>query len=161
MHIERLEKIFMVLGGILLAVGIAAIGASVLAADVHLPAPSGRIDPRTVRTTPPFDQPGVRQIGPNEYEAVIVAYIWAFQVSPDISSNEIHVPVGANVTFKVTSTDVIHGFMIERTDVNAMIIPGQVTEVSYTFDKPGEYLIICHEYCGTGHHTMFAKVIVA
>jgi cytochrome c oxidase subunit 2 len=29
-----------------------------------------------------------------------------------------------------------------------------------TFDKPGEYLFICHEYCGLAHQTMAGKVIV-
>jgi cytochrome c oxidase subunit 2 len=28
------------------------------------------------------------------------------------------------------------------------------------FDAPGEYVIICHEYCGVAHHTMAARVIV-
>jgi cytochrome c oxidase subunit 2 len=41
-----------------------------------------------------------------------------------------------------------------------MVIPGQVSRVTATFDKPGEYLIVCHEYCGAGHHVMFGKVIV-
>jgi cytochrome c oxidase subunit 2 len=35
-----------------------------------------------------------------------------------------------------------------------------VTRVVYTFDEPGEHLIICHEYCGIGHHNMWGKVIV-
>jgi cytochrome c oxidase subunit 2 len=157
MKIERLEKIFLALGGAVLLAGIAAIAASVFAADVHLPAPAGRVDPRTVRTTAPFDKPGLYETSPGHYDAVLLAQIWLFQGA---ANNEIQVPVGSTITFKVTSADVIHGFLIEKTDVNAMVIPGQITKVTHTFDKPGEYLIICHEYCGTGHHTMYAKVIV-
>ena len=31
---------------------------------------------------------------------------------------------------------------------------------SYRFDEPGEYLLICHEYCGLGHHMMYGRIIV-
>jgi cytochrome c oxidase subunit 2 len=41
-----------------------------------------------------------------------------------------------------------------------MIVPGQITKVTATFRKPGEYLIVCHEFCGGGHQAMFGKVIV-
>ncbi len=64
------------------------------------------------------------------------------------------------MTFISTSADVIHGLHIERTRVNVMLIPGQISKVEYTFDEPGEYLMICHEYCGSGHHLMYGKVIV-
>jgi len=55
---------------------------------------------------------------------------------------------------------VIHGFDIVGTRINMMAIPGQISRNSYTFREPGEHLLICHEYCGAAHHTMFAKVIV-
>jgi cytochrome c oxidase subunit 2 len=29
-----------------------------------------------------------------------------------------------------------------------------------TFRRPGEYLIVCNEYCGLAHHLMQAKVVV-
>jgi len=74
--------------------------------------------------------------------------------------SEITVPAGAEVTFLIASKDVIHGFMIPRTTANAMVIPGQVTEVTYSFDDPGEHQIICHEFCGIGHHQMYGKVVV-
>ena len=154
MKIEYYEKIFLVLGLVVLVAGLGAIGASVWAAGIHVPSPAGRIDPRDVRTTPPFDQPGVREVAPGEFEAVIIAQTWAFQ------PNEIRVPAGAKVTFRVTSVDVIHGFLIENTTVNAMVIPGQITRVTYTFEEPGEYLLICHEYCGIGHQGMFGRVVV-
>ena len=54
----------------------------------------------------------------------------------------------------------IHGFFIPGTRVNMMLIPGQVSEFDYRFTKPGEYLLICHEYCGRLHHTMSGKVVV-
>ena len=73
---------------------------------------------------------------------------------------EIHVPAGAPVTFRLTSIDVSHGFEIAKTNVNTMVLPGYVSQLTYTFDTPGEYLIVCNEYCGVGHHTMGGKIIV-
>jgi plastocyanin len=39
-------------------------------------------------------------------------------------------------------------------------VPGRVNSMWNIFDKPGEYLIECREYCGQGHHTMRAKLFV-
>jgi cytochrome c oxidase subunit 2 len=40
-----------------------------------------------------------------------------------------------------------------------MLVPGQVSTATHTFREAGEYVVICHEYCGIGHQTMFGKVI--
>jgi cytochrome c oxidase subunit II len=40
------------------------------------------------------------------------------------------------------------------------VLPGYVSQLTYTFERPGEYLIACNEYCGLGHHAMGGKVIV-
>ena len=41
-----------------------------------------------------------------------------------------------------------------------MLLPGQIAHATARFDTPGEYPIICHEYCGIAHHTMGGKIIV-
>jgi len=121
---------------------------------IHVPSYTGVIDPRLAAQTPPFDQPGLRQVGPDQYQAVLLAQIWYFQ------PREIRVPVGAQVEFVATSQDVIHGLRIQGTNVNLMLIPGQVARASARFARPGEYLFVCHEYCGVAHHTMAGKIIV-
>jgi cytochrome c oxidase subunit 2 len=108
-------------------------------------------------TTPgvsPWAEPGLREIAPGKYEAYVLAQIWLF------TPNEIRVPAGSEVTFYVTSKDVQHGFKISNTNINMMVLPGQVSKLTAHFDKPGTYNIICHEYCGVGHHTMFGQIIV-
>jgi cytochrome c oxidase subunit 2 len=60
MRIEAYERIFMILAGLMLVLGIVGIGA--LVAGLHVPSPAGRIDPRALSTTPPFDQPGLRDL---------------------------------------------------------------------------------------------------
>jgi cytochrome c oxidase subunit 2 len=54
----------------------------------------------------------------------------------------------------VTSTDVVHGFEVVGTNINTMAVPGQVATITVEFDDPGQYGLVCNEYCGSGHHTM-------
>jgi cytochrome c oxidase subunit 2 len=70
------------------------------------------------------------------------------------------VPTQARVVFRVTSPDVVHGFLIAGTNVNSMVVPGFVAEVRTRFEQPGEHLMPCHEYCSTGHEGMWARVRV-
>jgi cytochrome c oxidase subunit II len=153
-HIHRYEQIVLGLTVALLVFAMAALAGTVFGQHIHLPAPAGRVDPRVLRETPPFNAPGLRQVGPGQYEAVMIAQTWAFV------PNEVRVPVGSRVTFRVASADVTHGLLIEKTNVNLTLIPGHVAEASATFRQPGTYLIICHEYCGISHQNMFARVVV-
>jgi cytochrome c oxidase subunit 2 len=41
-----------------------------------------------------------------------------------------------------------------------MLIPGYVSTFTTRFPKTGEQLMPCHEYCGTGHEGMWARVQV-
>jgi cytochrome c oxidase subunit 2 len=70
------------------------------------------------------------------------------------------VPADMPVTFRGTATDAIHGFLIDRTNANTMLVPGFVATFTTTFPNPGEQLMPCHEYCGTGHEAMWAHVQV-
>ena len=154
MTVHSFERAFLALSGTLLLACLGALLYASTARQIHLPGHAGTVDPAQVMVTPPFDQPGVREVGPNRYEVVVIARTWNFL------PNEIRVPVGAEITFIVTSADVIHGFEVARTRLNAMVIPGQITRLTYRFRARGEYLLICHEYCGVGHHTMGGKVVV-
>lgn len=154
MKVHTFEKAFLWLGGVMLIAFMGALLYASVAMGIHLPGRAGLLDPELVASTPPFDNPGVHQTGPGTYDAVIIGRTWSFTPS------EIHVPAGAEITFLVTTPDVIHGFAIEGTRVNMMLIPGQVSRNTYTFEEPGEHLIICHEYCGIAHHTMWGRVIV-
>lgn len=70
------------------------------------------------------------------------------------------VPEGMPVTIRGTATDAIHGFVVGRTNANTMLVPGFVATFTTTFPKAGEQLMPCHEYCGTGHEAMWARVQV-
>ncbi|MGP8097581.1 MAG: cytochrome C oxidase subunit II [Steroidobacteraceae bacterium] len=68
------------------------------------------------------------------------------------------VPTETLVTFRAASAEVIHGFLIQNTNVNLMLVPGYVSTISARFAAPAESLMPCHEYCGTGHEGMWAHV---
>ena len=70
------------------------------------------------------------------------------------------VPAKTPVVFRVTSPDVVHGFLISNTNVNSMVVPGFVAEVRTRFDNAGDHLMPCHEYCSVGHEGMWAHVKV-
>jgi cytochrome c oxidase subunit 2 len=70
------------------------------------------------------------------------------------------VPTDTLITFRASSPDVIHGFLIEGTNINTMLVPGYVSTISARFDEPGDHLMPCQEFCGVGHEGMWAKVRV-
>lgn len=70
------------------------------------------------------------------------------------------VPANTPITFRATSADVIHGFLISGTNINAMLEPGYVSTFKTEFDQPGDHVMPCHEYCGVGHEAMWAHVKV-
>jgi cytochrome c oxidase subunit 2 len=148
MHIDRYESTFLRLSGVMLVVFAGAILISVFGLGVQLPTQVDQVAPADVSTEPGFDNPGVREVYPGHYEAYIVAQTWQFTPA------RIDIPAGSEVTFFITSKDVIHGFKVFDTNINIMIIPGQVSEVTHTFNEPGEFQFYCHEYCGSAHHTM-------
>lgn len=154
MKIHTWEKAFLAAGATVLVACAGALVYATFGMDIHLPGAHARIDPQAVMTTPPFDQPGVRPLADGRVEAVVIGSAWRFEPA------EIRVPAGVEIVFIATTTDVVHGFNIEGTRLNMMLVPGQVSRNTYTFSEPGEYLLICHEYCGLGHHMMAGRVIV-
>jgi cytochrome c oxidase subunit II len=72
----------------------------------------------------------------------------------------VSVPANTPVKFRLTSADVVHGFLLPDTNVNTMVVPGFVAEVRTSFAQPGEYEMPCHEFCGLGHHAMWTRVSV-
>jgi cytochrome c oxidase subunit 2 len=153
MHIDQLERYWLIAVASVLGAFTAALFASVFVFGVTLPSPVGRIDPTTVDEGQ-FSEPGLRHMGGNQYTAHITAEMWRF------APPEIRVPVGAEVTFVMTSKDITHGIIIEEHDVNLMLLPGQIARATTTFNRPGTYRYICHEYCGPGHQNMLGQIVV-
>ena len=151
---QMIEASWIVPSTLIPAIMLVLILYATFAVGAHVPGHEATIDPKLVAQTAPFNNPGVFDRGGGRYEVVMIGQIWSFR------PNEITVPRGSYVTFTTTSADVIHGLRIEKTNVNIMLIPGQIGKATAHFTTPGEYLLVCHEYCGLAHQTMFGKVVV-
>jgi cytochrome c oxidase subunit 2 len=143
----------MVASGILLFFFLVALGVSALY-GFHLPDDEWHTEQNPNAADSPFAKPGVVERSPGRFDAYLWAQIWNF------APNEIKVPAGSTVTFHIASRDVQHSLLIERTNVNVMVLPGRVTKITARFEQPGEYRFFCAEYCGIAHHIMFGKVVV-
>jgi cytochrome c oxidase subunit II len=110
--------------------------------------------PTCITSVKPFVAGELIQVAPGRYEAHVVSKMWSFKPSP------LKVPKGSVVDFYLTSQDVVHGFYIDGTDVNLTAIPNAVNYAQVQFKKAGRFQVICHEYCGLGHHDMVGEVQV-
>ena len=70
------------------------------------------------------------------------------------SANEIHVPTGQPVTFRLTSADVIHSFWIPALGGKMDLLPEDVNTLVLQADRPGRYDGDCAEFCGLQHARM-------
>ncbi len=67
---------------------------------------------------------------------------------------------GATYTLHITSLDINHGFSLYPANVNFQIVPGYDYGLRITPNNPGEYKVICNEFCGIQHHMMIGKIVV-
>jgi len=69
-------------------------------------------------------------------------------------------PADTPITLRAVSADVVHGFLVQGTNINSMVLPGYVATLTTSFAEPGDYRMPCHEFCGVGHQAMWARVHV-
>jgi cytochrome c oxidase subunit 2 len=88
-------------------------------------------------------------------------YAWIFTY-PDanITSGELHVPVGKEVQLNMTAQDVIHAVWIPQLRLKQDVIPGSQTELRFTTSKVGSYPLRCAELCGGYHGSMVTQMVV-
>ncbi|MGY8665517.1 cytochrome C oxidase subunit II [Bradyrhizobium sp. UFLA05-109] len=70
------------------------------------------------------------------------------------------VPAETPITLRATSADVVHGILVQGTNINTMLVPGYVSEQLMRFERTGDYLMPCQEFCSFGHEGMWGKVRV-
>jgi cytochrome c oxidase subunit II len=88
-------------------------------------------------------------------------FAWIFNYpDSEITSGELHVPIGADVQLNLTATDVIHSLWVPQFRLKQDAIPGQPTQLRFVATKPGTYPIVCAELCGGYHGSMRSQVIV-
>lgn len=128
------------------------------AAGIHQAAmPQPRVelaDPTTLQITGEFTEGNLGSALEPDGSVTVRAVGQQYSFTPQC----LLVPADMPVTLRATSADVVHGFLIDGTNLNAMLIPGYVSTMRLRFEEPGERLMPCHEFCGVGHQGMWGRV---
>jgi heme/copper-type cytochrome/quinol oxidase subunit 2 len=87
-------------------------------------------------------------------------YVLASQYT--FTPNTIRLTAGEHYELRMLSADVVHAFSIQMggTSYNAVVMPKTVTALKLEPKTTGTYLIVCSEYCGIGHDSMYFSVSV-
>ena len=77
-----------------------------------------------------------------------------------VTANELYIPVGRKVNFKLQTIDVLHSFWIPQMGGKRDLITNHVNYLWFTPDSVGEgaWNGFCAEFCGASHANMHFKV---
>ena len=151
---ERLERRWAIVASVISA---ALIAAAAFAGIHQATMPQSRVemvDPTTLHLNGEFIETNLGSALQPDGSVMVRVVGQQYSFTPQC----ILVPTQTPITFRATSADVIHGFLIEGTNVNTMLVPGFVSTATTRFDQPGEWHMPCHEYCSIGHEGMWAIV---
>lgn len=99
----------------------------------------------------PFDS--TRQGEPRQVAIVVKRF--AFE--PD----RIEAAEGEHLRLVVTSADGVHGVEIKKFRVNTKVPRGgEPITIDFVASAPGDYPMLCSEYCGKGHEEMKGTLVV-
>ncbi len=106
---------------------------------------------------------GLRTVpaGSVQIEVLAQMFSWIFIYDNDKESeNLLVVPENTPIKLNIESIDVIHSFYLPAFRVKADAVKNYPTYVWFRTGEPGEYDILCTEYCGLDHSQMVAKLKV-
>jgi len=155
-HIDPLEKrwayVILAIAGLFVAI----IMIDALVHNINPPSHVETIDSARLHLSKEFaeDNLGVQVDDNGNVTVRIVAGRYGFY------PKQVTVPSGTPLKFRWVSMDVLHGIHLPMTDMNTMILPGYVAELKTDFPKPGNYPLLCNEYCGMGHDHMWGSIAV-
>jgi cytochrome c oxidase subunit II len=98
-----------------------------------------------------------------EPDLVVTGHQWWWEVrypkSGIVVANEFHIPVGKPVSVRLESTDVLHEFWVPELARKISTVPGHPNHIWLQADRPGTYLGVCSEFCGTQHAWMHCLIV--
>jgi cytochrome c oxidase subunit 2 len=153
-HAERIEHRW---AAIMILIIVLMIAITTFAGLYHAAMPQARIEtanPRTLHLAGEFVEGNLGSALEPDGSVTVRAIGQQYSFTPAC----LIVPVDTPVTFRMTSADVVHGFLIGDTNINLMLVPGYISSLRARFEEPGEKLMPCHEFCGVGHEGMWARV---
>jgi cytochrome c oxidase subunit II len=154
--VNRTEKYWVILMAAMLAIMMTVIVVTGITGGLHPASNVEVVDPQTLHLGGEFVESNLG----TAVEADGSATVRMIAEQYDFVPRCVALPADMPVKFRLTSADVVHGFLLPDTNVNTMVVPGFVAEVRTSFAKPGDYMMPCHEFCGLGHHAMWTQVRV-
>ena len=153
---DPLERKWVWISLVLAVVMGVTLGYYAVASNLHPPSNVETIDSSRLHLSEEFaeDNLGVKTNPDGSVRVTLVAARYGFYPP------RIEVPVDTQVTFRLASADVLHGVHVPNTNMATMVVPGYIAEVTTTFPRTGEYSLLCNEYCGLGHDSMWSRLIV-
>lgn len=155
-QVARTENLWLIIMGGMLVAMMTVIVVTGVTNALHPPSNVETVDPTTLHLGGEFAESNLGTAAEPDGSVTVRLIAEQYAFVPDCA----RVPVDTPVKFRITSTDVIHGFLLPSTNVNTMVMPGFIAEVRTRFSRPGVYNMPCHEFCGDGHHGMWARVNV-
>jgi cytochrome c oxidase subunit 2 len=119
--------------------------------------PQGHVetaDPRTLHLSGEFVESNLGSEVQSDGSVIVRAIGQQYSFTPQC----ILLPADTPITFRVTSADVVHGFLITGTAINLMLVPGYVSSIPARFSTAGDRHMPCHEFCGLGHEGMWGRI---
>jgi cytochrome c oxidase subunit 2 len=154
---EHAEKVEHRWAAIMVAIMVLLVAIATFAGLYHAAVPQARVetvDPRTLHLGGEFIESNLGSALEPDGSVTVRAIGQQYSFTPSC----LLVPADTPITFRMTSADVVHGFLIAATNINLMLVPGYISSLGARFDAPGERLMPCHEFCGVGHEGMWARV---
>lgn len=78
----------------------------------------------------------------------------------EYNPSEIHLKRGEAVILQLKSLDRKHGFKVSELGLDAVVKPGETTEVKLTPTTAGKFPFHCSVFCGSGHENMAGTIVV-
>ena len=154
---ERVERVEHRWATVSVSILVLLVGMATFAALYHGAMPQSRVetaDPRTLHLRGEFIESNLGSALEPDGTVTVRFIGQQYSFTPDC----ILVPSDTPVTFRATSADVVHGFLIDGTNINLMLVPGYISSLGARFDAPGERLMPCHEFCSVGHEGMWGRI---
>ena len=98
--------------------------------------------------------------GAMEVKVTARMWSWVFEYPGGKRSSVLVAPVDTPVKLRMTSVDVLHSLFVPAFRIKMDTVPGMETYAWFKADRPGEYDLLCAEYCGLKHANMITTVKV-
>ncbi len=154
--IDQLERKWITISLIVIGIFVGIITLDALFDGINPPSKVETVDSASLQLSQEFEEDNLGVQADDKGNITIRMVAGRYSFFP----KHIAVPAETKLTFRWVSMDVLHGVHIPMTNMSTMIVPGYVAEITTTFPKPGEYPVLCNEYCGLGHNHMWSNISV-